>query len=60
MAQLDRFLSMLASHGASVLRMAEDEVASLEISGAAKPITKQPLTAAQLMALLREIAPEHS
>src|SRR3982751_1749340 len=57
MAQLDRFLSAMVSHRASALRLDETALAELEIAGAARPVTKAPLTAVQVVSLLREIAP---
>src|SRR3954469_6651897 len=57
MAQLDRFLSAMVSHRASALRLDETALAELEISGTARPVTKAPLTAAQVVSLLREVAP---
>ena len=57
MPQLDRFLSALVSNGASALHLAADDVAKLAIADVARPVTKQPFTGAQLLALLREIAP---
>lgn len=57
MAQLDRFLSAMVSHRASALRLDESALAELEISGASRPVTKAPLTSAQVVSLLREIAP---
>ncbi len=57
MAQLDRFLSAMVSHRASALRLDETALAELEISGAARPVTKAPLTGVQVVSLLREIAP---
>src|SRR5258706_13951852 len=57
MAQLDRFLSAMVSHRASALRLDESALAELEIAGASRPVTKAPLTSAQVVALLREIAP---
>ncbi|MEO6525324.1 MAG: type IV pilus twitching motility protein PilT [Gemmatimonadaceae bacterium] len=57
MAQLDRFLSAMVSHRASALRLDEHALAELEIAGAPRPVTKAPLTSAQVVALLREIAP---
>jgi twitching motility protein PilT len=60
MAQLDRFLSAMVSHRASALRLDETALAELEISGAARPVTKAPLTAAQVVSLLREVAPAPS
>ena len=47
----------MVSHRASALRLDENALAELEIAGAARPVTKAPLTAAQVVALLREIAP---
>src|SRR3954468_18550895 len=60
MAQLDRFLSAMVSHRASALRLDETALAELEISGAARPATKAPLPAAQVVALLREGPPAPS
>src|SRR5690242_16663761 len=57
MPQLDRFLSVLVSNRATALFLAADDVARLEIGDAPRPVTKQPLSAPQLVALLREIAP---
>src|SRR5215207_2826228 len=57
MAQLDRFLSAMVSHRASALRLDEGALAELEISGASRPVTKAPLTSAQVLSLLREVAP---
>ena len=57
MAQLDRFLSAMVSHRASALRLDESALAELEIAGAPRPVTKAPLTSAQVVALIREIAP---
>jgi twitching motility protein PilT len=57
MAQLDRFLSAMVSHRASALRLDEGALAELEIAGASRPVTKAPLTSAQVLGLLREIAP---
>jgi twitching motility protein PilT len=57
MPQLDRFLSAMVSHRASALRLDEGALAELEIAGASRPVTKAPLTAAQVVQLLREVAP---
>jgi twitching motility protein PilT len=57
MAHLDRFLSALVSNRASALLLAADDLARLEIGDVPRPITKQPITGAQLQTLLREIAP---
>ena len=57
MAQLDRLLSVMTSNRADLLRLSEGDVAKLHIGASSHPVTKQTLTAAQLIALVREIAP---
>jgi len=57
MAALDPFLSVLVSSRADALRLASGETAVLEQQGRRRPITKQQFTRAQLIALLKEIAP---
>src|SRR5437868_15064057 len=57
MAHLDRFLAALVTNRATALVMHEGMVAELEISGSARPITKQAFSEAQLRTLLREVAP---
>ncbi|MDF2775778.1 MAG: twitching motility protein, partial [Geminicoccaceae bacterium] len=57
MPQLDRLLSVMVSNRAQSLRLVENELASLVKDGATVPVTKQALGAAQLLGLLREIAP---
>ena len=57
MAQLDRLLSVMTSNRADLLRLTEGDVAKLHIGASSHPVTKQTLTAAQLIALVREIAP---
>ena len=56
MAQLDRFLAVLVTNHGTALHLVTDDVARLEIGGVPRPVTKQPFTSAQVMALLREIA----
>jgi twitching motility protein PilT len=58
MPQLDRLLSVLISNRGTSLLLADGEVARLEVGGSPRPITKQALTSPQILALLREIAPE--
>ena len=60
MAHLDRFLSVLVSNRASALRLAADQVAHLSVGDAPRAITKQPFSAAQLLMIVREIAPADS
>jgi twitching motility protein PilT len=58
MAQLDRLLSVMVSNRANALVLNEGDVAQLDTPGGARPVTKQQLTAAQVVMLLKEIAPE--
>jgi twitching motility protein PilT len=57
MAQLDRFLNLLVSNNATALVLSEGEVATLTIRDSARAVMKQPLTSAQILTLVREIAP---
>jgi twitching motility protein PilT len=57
MAQLDRLLSVMVSNRANALVLNEGDVAQLDVPGGSRPVTKQPLTSQQVVALLREIAP---
>ena len=57
MPQLDRLLSAVISNKADALTLDEGDPAKLEVQGAARPVTKSPLTAQQVIGLLKEIAP---
>ncbi|MGZ3466515.1 MAG: PilT/PilU family type 4a pilus ATPase [Gemmatimonadaceae bacterium] len=57
MAQLDRFLNLLVTNNGSGLTLAEGDVAKVIIKDSARPVMKQPLTSAQILTLVREIAP---
>src|SRR5919206_2875703 len=57
MAQLDRFLNLLITNSASVLSLSEGEIATLTIKDVPRPVMKQSLTSAQILTLVREIAP---
>ena len=46
----------MISQSAAALRLDETQVAELEIGGSPRPMTKTPLSAQQVVALLREIA----
>jgi len=59
MAQLDRFLNILVSNNATALVMSEGQVATVMIKDSARPVMKQPLTSAQILTLVREIATAH-
>ena len=60
MAQLDRFLNILVSNNATALIMSEGNVATVTIKDSARPVMKQPLTSAQILTLVREIAPSNT
>jgi twitching motility protein PilT len=60
MAQLDRFLNVMVMNHAESILLIEGDVATLQKDGNARPITRQPLSAAQLLMLLKEIAPAPS
>ena len=55
MAQIDKLITILLREGADALHLEEGEAATLEAAGARRALTR-PLPAAQLLALLREIA----
>ncbi len=57
MAQLDRFLNLLMTNNGTALLMSEGEIATVTIKDSPRPVMKQPLTSAQILTLLREIAP---
>ncbi|MEJ7811644.1 MAG: type IV pilus twitching motility protein PilT [Gemmatimonadaceae bacterium] len=57
MPHLDRFLNVLVTNRADALRLAADELAVLDLGGQARPVTRAPFTGAQLLTILREIAP---
>src|SRR6478672_4961163 len=57
MAQLDRFLNLLVTNNGSALVLSEGEVATVVIKDSPRPVMKQALTSAQIVTLVREIAP---
>src|SRR5512132_2608380 len=57
MAQLDRFFNLLVTNNATALVLSEGDVATVTIKDAAHPVMKQALTSAQILTLVREIAP---
>src|SRR5437016_5831325 len=57
MAQLDRFLNLLVTNKATALVLSEGDVATVTIKDSPRPVMKQPLTSAQILTLVREIAP---
>src|SRR4051812_35167676 len=59
MAQLDKFLTAMMTNHASALVLADGEVVKLEIGGQLRPGTKAPLSGAQILNLLQEVASPH-
>ena len=57
MPQLDRLLSAVISNRADALTLDEGDPAKLETQGAARAVTKSPLSAQQVVGLVKEIAP---
>src|SRR4051812_35876730 len=62
MAQLDRLLALMAGDNMGVLALDEGTPARVESAGAVEPrmVTRSPLTARQIVSLLREVAPPES
>jgi twitching motility protein PilT len=59
MAQLDKLLGAMMTNHASALVITDGEVVKLEIGGQLRPLTKTPLTAANILGLLQEVAAAH-
>ena len=57
MPRIDKLLAVLKQQGAEALRLGGGKPASLLRGGALQPVTKEPLSDAQVTALLKEIAP---
>ena len=57
MAYLDRFLAAMVTSHADALTLVADDVARMSIANVTRPVTKQPLRAAQLRTVLLEVAP---
>ena len=60
MPQLDRFLNILSTNNGTALLLSEGDIASVMIKDNARPVMKQPLTSAQILNLIREIAPANA
>src|SRR5579872_1231140 len=60
MPQLDKLLTVMVTNHAESILLIEGDVATLQKDGNARPITRQPLSSAQLVMLLKEIAPAPS
>src|SRR3954469_22391711 len=56
MAQLDKLLAAMNTNHASALVLGDGDVVKLEIGGQLRPLTKTPLSEAQILTLLQAIA----
>ena len=57
MAQLDRLLAVLVSRRGDSIRLVQDEPAFLVRGAESQPLTRGPLTPAQVLTIVREVAP---
>ncbi len=57
MPRLDKFIQAMHEHGARSLALHAGKPASLVVGDSTRPVTKEPLTAAQVTMLVKEIAP---
>ena len=57
MAQLDRLLAVLVSRRGDSIRLVQDEPAVLLRGAETQTLTRTPLTPAQVLAIIREVAP---
>src|SRR5690348_7882037 len=57
MAQLDRLLAVLVSRRGDSLRLVQDEPALLLRGAETQALTRTPVTPAQMMSIVREVAP---
>jgi twitching motility protein PilT len=56
MAQFDKLLAAMVSNKADALVLEDGDLVKLEVGGQLRPLTKSPLTGAQIVALLKEVA----
>lgn len=56
MAQFDRLLTAMVTNKAESLVLEDGELVKVEVGGQLRALTKSPLTNAQIIALLKEIA----
>jgi twitching motility protein PilT len=57
MAQIDRLLEILVSRRGDSIRLVEDQPAMMVRGTESHPLTRGPLTPAQVLAIVREVAP---
>jgi twitching motility protein PilT len=55
--RIDRFLTAMKQHGAEAVQFSAGKPVRMSRSGVLQPVTKDPLTEAQITSLLKEIAP---
>jgi twitching motility protein PilT len=55
--QIDRLLTLLVQSRAGAVELLDGEPAAVVTGGDRRPVTRQPLAAAQILAFVREIAP---
>ncbi len=58
MAVLDKFIQAMFDATASSLKLQSGQSAAMDVNGAARAVTREPLAKPKIMALVREIAPE--
>src|SRR5688572_30192093 len=56
MAQFDRLLAAMVSNKADSLVLEDGDLVKVEVGGQLRPLTKTPLSGAQILQLLKEIA----
>ena len=56
MAQFEKLLAAMVSNKADSLVLADGDLVKIEVGGQLRPLTKSPLTGAQIVALCKEIA----
>ena len=57
MARLDKLIQVMHEQRADALRLVTGQPAALQQNGGTRPLTREPLSDAQIVALVREIAP---
>jgi len=57
MATLDRFISVMFEKQGTAVVVENDKMVSIEIQGQLRPVTKEPVPAAKVIALIKEIMP---
>ena len=60
MRQLDRFIAVMLERGATAIAVAPDAPVRIQSGGRLDPLTRQPVTAEQIDAILKGGIPEHA